>query len=153
MCSDVNNYEIIQKYFYKGFQITICFFSKKDGKREPTAFIRNKKWTTIDFILITGKDEKNLREKVSLFLQNPDLREEKTRDLEIIIFRTPEQRLKLQKLKELESDKTLFWHYADLGLNRPEADYQDTDMLKIWLSENKMLIENLVAQKWNEEEC
>ena len=89
--------------------------------------------------------------KVSLFLQNPDLREEKTRDLEIIIFRTPEQRLKLQKLKKLESDKTLFWHYADLGLDHP--DYQDTDMLKIWLSDNKMLIENLVAQKWNEEEC
>ena len=125
-----NKYEIIQQYFYRDFKITICFFLKKNGQKDLTAFIRNKKWLETEFIILTDLNEKNLRKKVSSFLKKPDLREENISNLGIKVFIKSDQNPELRNfpfvtdkslIEEARIEEELRWA-EDSALNWTQED-------------------------------
>ena len=102
-----NKYEVFEKHFYKGFQITFCFYIKNPQTKILTVFLRNKKWRRIDFIMMTDETLENLKNKVRIFLKKPDLRDGNVRRLGINIFRTEEQRQQSKEEKILVQREVL----------------------------------------------
>ena len=142
MSGKKNKYEIIQKYFFRDFKIVICFYIK-NSEKHLTAFIRNKKWKKTDFLMLTDEDEKNLRNKVSSFLENPDLREENIYKLGIVVFRTQDQKTKIEdeiKSKSVETISRLKDRfYEDWGID-PEDIY-----------EQQRIYEQELRERWEED--
>lgn len=156
MSGKKNKYEIIQKYFFRDFKIEIGFYIK-NSEKHLTASIRNKKWKKTNFLMLTDEDEKNLRNKVSLFLKNPDLREKNIYKLGIVVFRTQDQKTKIEDERKSKSVETISRledrFYKDWGID-PEDIYEQElrEMALLESTKEYSSIDDAHSLEWNVED-
>tara|TARA_Y100000768_G_scaffold365688_1_gene327192 strand:+ start:276 stop:731 length:456 start_codon:yes stop_codon:yes gene_type:complete len=80
----MNNYSVLEKYFYKKFSIVFCVHKKYSKK--ILSYIRNKDWEKTDFICIEDINIESLKGRTREFLKNPNLSQENQKHKQIKVF-------------------------------------------------------------------